>query len=454
MTRRRLLAPTLAACALVASAATAAAAQPTDSTPGPPAAGPTDSRTPSYYDVTLDATHTSAGLIAQGADVSEGSRPGQAVVVATPEQAGRLRTAGYRLTYTASLYAQQPQARTSLADGTYYGGYHTVAAHEQHVADVAAAHPDLATATTVGQSWLKQQGRGGHDIKAICITKKAEGDCDGKSDGKPKFTMMAQIHARELATGELAWKWIDTLVGDYGKDDAITKLMDTTELWVIPIANPDGVDVVASNPDEPLWQRKNVNDVDTADCSKEDQGIDLNRNADVSWNNPDQGGPCDETFSGKAAASEPELQGLQGFFSTLYADKRANDWTSPADPDTTGTFITLHSYGNYVIYPWGHTNDASPDKAKLKAIGDKYAASNGYQVGTAGETVGYLAPGGTEDWLYYDRGVPGVTFEVGGDGGDCGGFFPAYSCMDDFWAKNKPAFITAGQLAAKPYAVG
>lgn len=56
--------------------------------------------------------------------------------------------------------------------------------------------------------------------------------------------MMGQLHARELTTGDMAWRWIDHLVTNYGSDSEITNLLDTTEIWVVPMANPDGVDIV------------------------------------------------------------------------------------------------------------------------------------------------------------------------------------------------------------------
>jgi predicted deacylase len=33
---------------------------------------------------------------------------------------------------------------------------------------------------------------------------------------KPRSVVMAAIHARELATAEIAWNWIDYLTSQYG----------------------------------------------------------------------------------------------------------------------------------------------------------------------------------------------------------------------------------------------
>lgn len=48
---------------------------------------------------------------------------------------------------------------------------------------------------------------------------------------------------------------------NYGKDRRITKIVDSTELWFVPTANPDGYDYTFSPDGDRLW-RKNLRDVD------------------------------------------------------------------------------------------------------------------------------------------------------------------------------------------------
>lgn len=403
---------------------------------------------PAYYSLRLPAGVTVADLVRDGYDISHGhgARP---VVVATPAEVDELRDRGIVLGRIGSLY--QPVVQAADAAGTtYYGGYHTVAGHEQHNAEVAAAHPDLVRLYDIGDSWKKAQGQGGHDIQALCISKLTAGDCALNSSGKkPKFVLHAQIHAREVATGELAYRWIDLLVSSYGKDAEITALLDTRELWVIPVANPDGVDVVASSPTRPLMHRKNVDD-SAGGCPATDVGVDLNRNSGFQWD-ATQGGPCDETYPGPRAVSEPETVAVQGFLEKIFPDRKG-DVGEPAAPGTTGVFLTLHSYGDDILAPYGYTNTDAPDKAALVALGKKMGALNGYPVSTGDGGVGYFAPGATDDWLYGTRGVASYTFEVGPGSGACGGFFPAYACVDStLWPKNRKAFLYAARAAATPY---
>jgi hypothetical protein len=396
-----------------------------------------------YYALRLPAGVTIQDLIRDGYDIDHRT------VLATPADVRRLRARGVVLEKSGDVY--QPVSPTSQADGTtYYGGYHTTAGHEAHNAAVAAAHPDLVKLYDIGDSWKKAQGQGGHDIQALCITKLTPGDCALNSTGKkPKFVLHAQIHARELATGEIAYKWIDLLVSSYGADPGITALLDTRELWVVPIANPDGVDVVASNPDRPVLQRKNV-DAGAGGCPAYAAGVDLNRNSSLAWD-MNQGGPCDEMYPGPEAVSEPETAAIQGLLDRIFPDTKG-ELGDPAWPSTTGVFVTLHSYGNDILAPWGYTGTAAPDQAALVALGNKMSAFTGYPVATGDGGIGYFTPGSASDWLYGTRGVPSYTFEIGPKWGACAGFLPAYSCVESaFWPLLKPALVYAAEAATAPY---
>ncbi|GAA2528485.1 M14 family zinc carboxypeptidase [Pilimelia columellifera] len=368
-------------------------------------------------------------------------------IVGTDADAAKLRAEGMSVTYLAPLHQPVPAAFAANAD-TYYGGYHTVEGHRSHNAAIVSANPTLARKHVIAQSWKKTVGKGGHDIEAVCITKIAAGDCELKNTGKPKFTVMSQMHARELASGELSYMLMDHLVANYGKAADVTSLLDTTEVWIIPIANPDGVDIVASNPNNPISQRKSAKE---NGCPGTGLGTDLNRNSSYHWD-VNQGGKCSQTYPGTGPASDPEVAGIQKFLSKIYRDTKPAADKAPATADTTGVFITTHSYSQLNIFPYGWTNDLAPNHNSLKAIADAMARHNRYQVVHGDGGLNYFAPGATDDWVYGELGVPGLTIEIGPGTGACGGFFPKHSCMQDFWKLNYPAYMAAAKYAAKPYA--
>ncbi|MFI9006130.1 M14 family zinc carboxypeptidase [Actinosynnema sp. NPDC053489] len=407
-------------------------------------AAPPPDTTPYYWQVPGAGERA---LRAAGFDVEHGV-DGSVQVVGDRRVADRLTALGYRPSRFDAVYKPVPADRSAqIGVQTYYGGYRTVAEHEKHLTDVAAAYPALTQVYDIGDSWRKTRGLGGHDINAICITKKQAGDCAlSPNSAKPRFALIAQIHARELATGELAWRWIDHVTKGYGTDAEVTSILDTTELWVVPIVNPDGVDIVASGGNQPLMQRKNANNT-SATCSTPNYGVDLNRNSTFKWGGAGTS-RCGETYQGTAAGSEPETRAIEAWFRQLFPDQRGPGDTEPAPVTTRGVMITVHSYGNLIMPPWGWTWNANPNAAQLAALGSKMAAFNGYTVRAEGDTTGT-----TDDFTYGTLGIASYTFEVGASSGSCGGFFPQYSCVDSlFWPKNKGAFLTAAKAAKAPYA--
>ncbi|MEU7479096.1 M14 family zinc carboxypeptidase [Lentzea sp. NPDC042327] len=382
-------------------------------------------------------------LLGLGYDVAEHRDGADLFVIGNAHTADDLRADGFQSTVESALPASQQVPRSPDAT-TYYGGYRTVTAHLAHLDEVAAQHPDLATVVDYGDSWRKTQGDGGHDLKAVCITRMAPGDCAlTPAAPKPRLFVMGQLHAREITTGDLAWRFVDDLVGS-----DLTALLDDLEVWVVPIANPDGVDIVESGGDTPVPHRKNAQGT----CSSGPRGVDLNRNAGSHWGEVgSSANRCSEVYRGPRADSEVETQALQALWRSLYRDTRAPGDTAAATPDTTGAVISMHSYGNYVLFPWGWSTQKSGNDEALRRIANEMAALSGFRAGQPGELL-YNASGATDDWVYDDLGVPSFVWEIGASSGTCGGFLPPFSCQQDVhWPKVRAMLVSAMKAAHKPY---
>ena len=345
----------------------------------------------------------------------------------------------------------------AILASTYYGGYRTVDEHMAHLDAVAAAHPELATVVDYGDSWRAVNGlAGANDLRAICLTRIQAGDCALSPDApKPRAMVMAAIHARELQTSELAWRLIDELVAGYGTDPDITLILDTTEVWVIPVVNPDGREIVESGGNSPYLQRKNAND-SLGNCavpptSSNQHGVDLNRNADFQWGGIGTStNPCAQTYRGTNPASEPEQQALESFFRSLWPDANGTNDGGQVPATTTGSFISLHSYGELVLLPPGDAGTTLND-AELRAFAFRMSHFNGYVTGTGPEIL-YGVTGSTDDFTYGRLGVASFTYEVSPSSGGCGGFTPPYSCIDGgLWQRNRDALLYSLKVAGAPY---
>jgi carboxypeptidase T len=403
--------------------------------------------------VTISDRQELRQFVTLGVDLLEMREGDDLFILTTPAQVDELRAKGWTVNIdqkqTALLNHQQSAK-------TFNGGYRTVAEMRAFVDSKATAFPNLAEVFTYGQSWEKLQpgGAAGWDLFGLTLTNKQI------TGAKPTFFLMAAIHARELATSELALRLIDYLLTGYGVDADVTWLLDEHKIVVVPTSNPDGR-VIA---EQGFFQRKNTNTTNGGACSNPPTafsqfGVDLNRNTDFKWGtiNPPTEPPCGQTFPGPIAASEPETIALQNLVRSLFADQRGPLDTDPAPQTTTGFFLTLHSYSDLVLWPWGWTENVAPNNADLSVIGQKFASYNGF---TPMQSTGlYPTSGTTDDWAYGELGIPAMTFEVGPASGACGGFFPPFSCLDggsggSFWSRNLPAFLYAARIARAPYQLG
>ncbi|KAG0704430.1 Carboxypeptidase B [Chionoecetes opilio] len=208
---------------------------------------------------------------------------------------------------------------------------------------------------------------------------------------KKKIWIEGGIHARE---------WISPAVTTFLIHQLVTNptwqpLLRVTEWYLVPVANPDGYQHSFSRDDTRarLWRKNRRNNVN-ARC----KGVDLNRNWDLKWGVGASGNPCSETYKGSSAFSEPETQGLERMMRLI------------GDIDL---FITFHSFGQTVLYPWGWTVKPPANVNMLKRVARKFAdtvrkESNGstvYEIGGSGPLYG-LASGATDDWAYGELAVP------------------------------------------------
>jgi carboxypeptidase T len=296
-----------------------------------------------------------------------------------------------------------------------------------------AAHPQIAELATFGTSY------GGQPLKALRLTNRAV------ATEKPVLLVMANIHGRELITPETAMVFVDHLTDAYGNDPDVTWLLDHHEIHVLVSTNPDGH--IKNEPGEPwAWWRKNIQPYGT--CAADDIGVDLNRNHSFKWDccGGSSDWPCNELYHGPSVASEPETQALEAYIRGLFPDQRGPNDNDAAPLDASGVLITLHSYGNLILWPWGWTSTPPPNVDGLAALGRKMASYNGYTAG-AGITL-YPTDGTTDDWSYGELGIASYTFEIGRNGDS---FYPSCDRYDTLIQPNIPALLYAAKVARTPY---
>ena len=233
-------------------------------------------------------------------------------------------------------------------------------------------------------------------------------------ENEPEVLYNGLHHAREFisVSANIYYMWY--LLENYEKDPMVRQIVDQTELYFVPVVNPDGLNYNVSgyNEADDVFTynfRKNMRDNDgDGQFDPENDGVDLNRNYGHEWAYDDEGSSSFEgsdTYRGPSPFSEPETQAMQ-YFCNTHDFKLA---------------LNYHSYGNLLVYPWGYNDTPTPDSVIFSHYGELLTHLNRFVYGTGMETVGYVTNGDSDDWMYGENGILSFTPEVG-DPDD--GFYP------------------------------
>ncbi|XP_006616654.1 carboxypeptidase B-like [Apis dorsata] len=271
---------------------------------------------------------------------------------------------------------------------TYYPKYNEV---NEYLNYLTKAYSNVASLITIGNSY---EGR------VMKVLKLSTG---GKN--KPAIFIDGGIHAREWIAPATVLYMVDLMLSSH-KD-----LLNKVDWYVLPVLNPDGYEFTHTKSANRLW-RKTRSPNSGSTC----RGVDGNRNYDLGWmeigasNNP-----CSETYAGPKAFSEVENQHLRDFILARKGQFKA--------------YLTFHSYGQYILYPWGFTSQVPPNEPELRNLASSCAKAiaksrkTQYTYGTSANHL-YPAAGGSDDWAMGKAGINlSYTFEL--PGGNYGFLLPA-----------------------------
>lgn len=208
--------------------------------------------------------------------------------------------------------------------------------------------------------------------------------------GNEPMSMMNQIY----------YMWY--LLENYGSDPDITALVDRTEMYFIPVVNPDGYRRNETNPATANgggMHRKNGHDWNgDGVLNYALEGVDINRNYDYKWASVPGGSSSDpdhDRFQGAAAFSEPESQIIKYFTEN-------HDFI---------TAFNCHSNGNTIVRPFGDETQTNPDETLYEEMCEHMCWHNSYYYGTTPE-IYYATDGEAGDWMYDTEDVMSFTPEV------------------------------------------
>lgn len=212
---------------------------------------------------------------------------------------------------------------------------------------------------------------------------------------EPEFKYISSMHGDEITGRELTTFLIADIAKAYGRDQAITDLVNNTEIFIMPSMNPDG---------SRLRQRANGN------------GYDLNRNF-PDWTRGD---------SNTSEGRQVETVAVMNFQASRHFSLSAN----------------FHGGAVVVNYPWDSSYDLHPLDEAVQKLSLSYADLNpamrnsrDFDRGITNGADWYVLRGGMQDWSYYWYNDLQVTIELSNRK------WPNYSDIAGFYRDNKDSML-------------
>ncbi|XP_026347880.3 carboxypeptidase O [Ursus arctos] len=217
------------------------------------------------------------------------------------------------------------------------------------------------------------------------------------------------IHAREWIAPAFCQWFVREILQNYEDNPRIGRFLRNLDFYVLPVLNIDGY--IYTWTTDRLW-RKSRSSHNNGTCF----GTDLNRNFNVAWCKTGASENChDLTFCGTGPVSEPETKAVSRFVESK--------------KESIVCFLTMHSYGQLILTPYGYTKNKSSNHEELIQVGQKAANAlkkkhgTNYRVGSSADIL-YTTSGSSRDWAR-DIGIPfSYTFELR-DNGTYGFVLPA-----------------------------
>ncbi len=359
----------------------------------PKAAGPRTGVI-TVVEVTLTGKSLLDDLLKEGFDIA--SRKGDVVTIyATDAELNALRQKGLIVTEVE----KQPRPNEAQSEAKGLGVYHSYATLTTDLEAYAVAHPAICRLISVGKSVENRE------LWAMKIT-----DNPDDAEDEPEVKYVGSIHGDEPLGAEMCVYFIDYLLTSYGTDQRVTDLVNETEIWVLPLMNPDGHEAST---------RYNHN------------GFDLNRSFPDGFENAIGNvlyGPAMDTV-GRPVEVVDVMQWSAGRHFVLSAN--------------------FHGGALLVNYPYDNdgrgsgVDSPSPDDTLFEAISETYSSSNlpmwnstSFTHGITNGAAWYEIDGGMQDWNYRYEGCNEVTIELSNS------WQPSASAIPQFWSENRESMLS------------
>ncbi|MFH1502169.1 MAG: M14 family zinc carboxypeptidase [Candidatus Eisenbacteria bacterium] len=269
--------------------------------------------------------------------------------------------------------------------------YHTHDEVHTEIVALAASYPGIVRVDTLGVSTEE-----GMDVWGVKLSDNVHVDED-----EPVVLFNGVHHAEEIMGLEAIMWMLDELTAAYGVNDTVTAWVDGSEIWFIPILNPEGHAVVTADIDT-VWRKNKMDNNSNGQFDTDYDGVDLNHNYDFNWAEGGSDNPASDYYRGAAPFSENESRIVRDFclehkpvFSLNYHSPRSSD-------------------GDLVYYPWYWVGYGfAPDHYVIFDVVSELCARTLDEADQPYDAVyGFATQGKARNWQYGVVGTIGYTMEI------------------------------------------
>ena len=240
--------------------------------------------------------------------------------------------------------------------------------------------------------------------------------------------------SRRRSDRRLMYHYINGWAND---NPQIKNLLKSTELWFVPVMNPDGYQYTFDT--ERLW-RKNLRDNDGDGQTTINDGVDPNRNYPEHFKYDEEGSSkilSSQTYRGPGPASERETQAIMGLSERVGFEFNVN----------------YHSNGRWLLYPegWQVGSPTADDPIYFALSGNlDRPAIAGFHPGLSSDVL-YVTNGEANDFMHKQGGALAWTPELSPGCPTCGFVFPDDEALVQAeFERNLPFAESVANSAADP----
>ena len=253
---------------------------------------------------------------------------------------------------------------------------------------------------------------------------------------RPAVMYMSNIHAREWISVEVNRRLLNWFVDEWRANNRnVRKWLQTREIWFVLSANPDGYQYTFDA--ERLW-RKNLRDNDGNGIITVGDGIDLNRNYETKWGWDNEGSSAitaSDTYRVPRPRPSPRRRSRR-----RSSSGSASSSCSPTTP--TGLCSSIRTDGRCRRRP-RTTRSMSPTPGRTRSRG------TGLDPGVAADL--YMTNGTTDDYSYSETGALSWTPELNEGCEGCGFVFPDDEALVEAeFERNRPFALDLVRSALDP----